>query len=1026
MQQGKTEAQPQTSLSNSSHLPSSNQAREIAADVGMVLQLADGSIQACNPYAEQLLGITAEKMQGCTNKAWQTIYEDGSPFPSEAHPPQVALQTGQPVSNVIMGFIKPNGEVVWLKVSANPLFQAHQSTPYAVVTSFTCSQTAPIDSTSQQLLVTLESISDAFFSLDLDWRFTYVNPQMTRMVNRSFDDLIGKNIWEEFPAAVGTVFEQEYRRAIAEQVTVSFEAFYPPFNVWYGVRAYPMASGLAVYFQDITEQKNTQAAILQQQQTASLRLAEIEALYATAPVGLCFVDTDLRYIRANEHLAKMNGVSIEEHLGHTLREVLPEMADDLEPLYQQVIETGDPIINLEISGTNRAKPGVRREWLVSYYPLKDAERVLGINIVVQEITERKQAELALQAANQQVINTLETISDAFSAFDSEWRYTYVNHAAEKLLQRSRNELLGKSVWEIFPAEGQSDSLVYQELQRAVAEQVPVRFEDFSLSLNFYAEVSAYPSSQGLLVYFRDISERKFSEIALRQSEERYRILFESIDEGCCVIEMLYDENNKPCDYRFLEINPAFEKQTGLQDAVGKTMCQLVPNMETNWYEIYGQIVETGIAQRFENRAEAMNRWYDVYAFRIGLAENRKVAVLFKDISDAKLLEQQKEKLLAEAEAARVAAETANRIKDEFLAVLSHELRSPLNPILGWAKLLQTGKMNPSKTTEALKTIERNATLQSQLINDLLDVSRILQGKFSLNMSPVKLERIIAAALETVQLAALAKAIQIETILEPVGQVSGDAARLQQIAWNLLSNAVKFTPKDGRIEVKLVKVEDYAQITVSDTGKGISPDFLDYVFERFRQEDSATTRKFGGLGLGLAIVRQLAELHGGTVWAESAGEGLGAAFTVRLPLLNEKSRTSHDKFVKKSFSPDSLAGFKIIVVDDEADSRNFVAFVLEQAGAQVIALSSGLEALQVMQNSQYNLLVSDIGMPEMDGYMLLKQARLSQANKQIPAIALTAYAGEYDQKQAILAGFQEHLSKPVDPEKLVQVIKTALT
>ncbi|MGC1395591.1 MAG: ATP-binding protein, partial [Coleofasciculaceae cyanobacterium] len=356
----------------------------------------------------------------------------------------------------------------------------------------------------------------------------------------------------------------------------------------------------------------------------------------------------------------------------------------------------------------------------------------------------------------------------------------------------------------------------------------------------------------------------------------------------------------------------------------------------------------------------------------------------------------------------------------------HELRSPLNPILGWAKLLQTGKMNPSKTTEALKTIERNATLQSQLINDLLDVSRILQGKFSLNKSPVKLERIIAAALETVQLAALAKAIQIETILEPVGQVSGDAARLQQIAWNLLSNAVKFTPKGGRVEVKLVKVEDYAQITVSDTGKGISPDFLEYVFERFRQEDSATTRKFGGLGLGLAIVRQLAELHGGTVWAESAGEGLGAAFTVRLPLLNEKSRTSQDKFVKKSFSPDSLAGFKIIVVDDEADSRNFVAFVLEQAGAQVIALSSGLEALQVMQNSQYNLLVSDIGMPEMDGYMLLKQARLSQANKQIPAIALTAYAGEYDQKQAILAGFQEHLSKPVDPEKLVQVIKTALT
>jgi CheY-like chemotaxis protein len=224
----------------------------------------------------------------------------------------------------------------------------------------------------------------------------------------------------------------------------------------------------------------------------------------------------------------------------------------------------------------------------------------------------------------------------------------------------------------------------------------------------------------------------------------------------------------------------------------------------------------------------------------------------------------------------------------------------------------------------------------------------------------------------------------------------------------------------------VQVDDYAQLIVTDTGKGISPDFLAYVFERFRQEDGATTRKFGGLGLGLAIVRQLVELHGGTVWAESAGEGLGATFTVRLPLSQEKSRTSKDEAVKKPYSPDSLAGFKIIVVDDEPDSRNFIAFVLEEAGAEVIALSSALEALPVIQDSQYDLLVSDIGMPEMDGYMLLRQVRLNPKSKQIPAIALTAYAGEYDQKQALAAGFQQHMSKPVDADKLVQAIKIALT
>lgn len=382
---------------------------------------------------------------------------------------------------------------------------------------------------------------------------------------------------------------------------------------------------------------------------------------------------------------------------------------------------------------------------------------------------------------------------------------------------------------------------------------------------------------------------------------------------------------------------------------------------------------------------------------------------------------ERERLLHQEQAAREAAEQANRLKDEFLAVLSHELRTPLNPILGWAKLLKNGNLNPTKTVEALNTIERNAKLQSQLIEDLLDVSRILQGKLRLNVLPVRLAPTIAAALETVRLAAEAKNIQIQSVFDSdVEQVSGDADRLQQIFWNLLSNAVKFTPENGRIEVRLTQSDHYALIQVIDTGKGIAPDFLPYVFEHFRQEDGAITRKFGGLGLGLAIVRQLVELHGGMVFAESKGEGQGATFAVKLPILKQAIESVNDGNQGGSIASASLAGFKVLVVDDEPDSRDFVAFVLQQAGAEVVALSSARDVLHCIEQTQPDLLVSDIGMPEMDGYMLIEHVRTQSEYRDIQAIALTAYAGETNERQVLKAGFQKHLSKPVDPTELVTV------
>ncbi len=387
------------------------------------------------------------------------------------------------------------------------------------------------------------------------------------------------------------------------------------------------------------------------------------------------------------------------------------------------------------------------------------------------------------------------------------------------------------------------------------------------------------------------------------------------------------------------------------------------------------------------------------------------------------------------EAARSAR--ANRVKDEFLAMLSHELRTPLNPILGWAGLLRTGKLDPTKTAHAIETIERNAKLQTQLIEDLLDVSRILQGKLKLNIVPVNLAFVIRSAVETVQLAADAKEIKLRIEPEEISRnsteapstlmVLGDSVRLQQIIWNLLTNAIKFSEAGDQVTICLSQSDRHAQIQVIDTGKGIHPDFLPHMFEYFRQDDSTTTRKFGGLGLGLAIVRHLVDLHGGTVQAASLGEGHGATFTVQLPLLENKKLAIADP---KNNSSDSisrlqlpLAGVRVLVVDDDADARNLVAFILEQAGAIARVVDSAIAALECFSETKPDILISDIGMPGKNGYGLIQDIRAlpTDQGQQVSAIALTAYAGEIDHQQALAAGFQTHMTKPVNAEELVQAI-----
>ncbi len=377
--------------------------------------------------------------------------------------------------------------------------------------------------------------------------------------------------------------------------------------------------------------------------------------------------------------------------------------------------------------------------------------------------------------------------------------------------------------------------------------------------------------------------------------------------------------------------------------------------------------------------------------------------------------------------AREEAEQAERSRDEFVATVSHELRTPLNAVMGWARLLRLGKLDPAGVTRAIETIERSAATQAQIVDDVLDVSRIMRGELRLDVHAVDLLPVIEAAVDAVRPAAVARQIQVALTLSPqAGHVAGDLARLQQVVWNLVSNAVKFTPAGGRVEVRLDRDAGEVVIAVKDTGMGIDPAFLPHLFERFRQADSSTTRAHGGLGLGLAIVRHLVEAHGGTVRAESAGRGRGSTFTVRLPAAAPRRgitiaapRASGDR----AWPLAGLTRVRVLVVDDDPDSREVVREVLEQAGAVVVVAGSAHEALQAIAERPPDVLLSDLGMPEEDGYQLMRRVRALDpaSGGSVPAAALTAYTQAEDRRAAQEAGFQGYLSKPIDPAELTAAV-----
>ncbi len=511
--------------------------------------------------------------------------------------------------------------------------------------------------------------------------------------------------------------------------------------------------------------------------------------------------------------------------------------------------------------------------------------------------------------------------------------------------------------------------------------------------------------------------------ALHRSQDRYKALFEHTLTALALHEIVTDDRGVPIDYIFLDVNAAFEQATGLKarDVIGRRVTAALPGIErTRFIEIYGQVALTGESIRFESFAEPLDRYYDINAFS---PAPRQFATAFQDITAQKRAAEERERLYREAR-------DANQLKDEFLATLSHELRSPLNAILGWSHVLLTDKPDPPTRVRATEAIARNAEAQRKLIGDILDVSRIITGKLRLNLSEVDLLNVLDDALVTVRPAADGKRIRIDCVApKATPRVFGDRDRLQQVLWNLLANAVKFTPSGGTITVEIGAVESRIEIRIADTGDGIPREFLPRVFDRFAQADGAPTRKHGGLGLGLAIVRHLVELHGGTVRADSDGEGRGATFTVQLPvravLSDFEPARRREGAAAITAAAEDLTGIPVLVVDDDRDARQLIDYALSEAGATVILAESAEEALALLGQTGIGVIVSDIGMPSMDGYQLIRAVRtLDGPVALIPAIALTAFGRDEDAARALACGYQQHITKPVPPAMLVAAVAQA--
>ena len=770
-----------------------------------------------------------------------------------------------------------------------------------------------------------------------------------------------------------------------------------------------------------------------------------DSIVNTLRESLLVLDEDHRVQSASPSFYRRFQVTKEQTLGFRIYELgnrqwdIPALRRLLEEILPRDEEFNDFLVEHDFPNIGR------RVMLLNARRLHDDGITTLILLAIEDITDRRRAEIEVERQRTWLQTTLSSIGDAVIATDTQTRVTFMNPAAERMTGWLRADARGRTLEEVFRiVNEETRNDVESPVTKAMRLGAVVGLANHTMLIRrdgteHPIDDSAAPirdesgAIAGVVLVFHDITERRRAERRIEISESRYRRLFEAAHDGILILDA----------------------GSGQVIDVNRFLMELLGHPREHF--IGKQLWELGMFQDIEASKRAMRdlneqgyvRFEDLPLMD---RDGRRVPVEFvsnryhedgrqvfqcniRDISRRKQVEREREAMLAQEHAARVeaqASERANRAKDVFLAMLSHEMRTPLNAILGWASILRRPECKPEEMREGIEVIERNAQAQTRLIEDVLDISRIVSGKMRLDITPCDFRTIVFAAVNTVRRTADAKGIAIEVEIDPDAAKSVvycDGDRIQQVIWNLLSNAVKFCARDDSIKIAVKPEKSGLQIVVSDNGPGISKPMLPYIFERFRQGDSGTTRRAGGLGLGLSIVKHLVELHGGSVEVESPGEGKGSTFTVSLPIRATQAEVSAyvglpEQFGDFASSSIRLDGLHLLVVDDEPDARRLVAKVLQEAGADVTAAASVREALLVMENKESapHVLISDLSMPEEDGFDLIRKVRSTgHSVSQLPAVALTAFADKAYARSALLAGYQVHVPKPVDPNDLIAVV-----
>ena len=654
-----------------------------------------------------------------------------------------------------------------------------------------------------------------------------------------------------------------------------------------------------------------------------------------------------------------------------------------------------------------------------------------VGLVASLVAERAHRSRArLDAERQALEMTLLSIGDGIIVTDEDAQITFLNPVAERLTGWSADEARGRTLETIFDVVDEKTRARTESPVRQVLHETP-QTNPAAPKMLLARDGTEYPIDDsgapmrdrrgrlsGAVLVFRDVTARRAVERALSERETRMRHVLESISDAF----FSFDDQ-----WRATYVNPqgAQLARRSEEELKGASFWKLFPDLEgTDVADALRRARQAKMPTTIEALYRPFDRWYELrlYPSRDG------VTLYASDVTGRKEAERAREASLAAAETARAEAESANRLKDEFLTTLSHELRTPLNAILGWTHLLQSGNLQVPEQSRAFEVIRRNALAQNRLISDLLDASGAVTGKMRLDAQPVAMPTIVSDVVESIRVAAEAKSITMRTTIQmPIRMVSGDYDRLRQLTWNLLSNAVKFTPAGGHVAVSLTQSSSHAILLVQDSGIGIPAAFLSRVFERFSQADQSSAREYGGLGLGLALVRHITEAHGGTVHVFSQGEGRGASFTVSLPTLPEGVEAEAtgdrpDPLLAMS-RPPALDHVRTLIVEDDPDGRAFLEALLVREGAEVQHAGSVREAIEVLSRWTPDVIVTDIGMPHEDGYEMLKQVR-SRMKDPAPVIALTGYASEAHRDRVLSAGFFGHLSKPADPEALVKMVAAA--